>query len=71
MLIVFAAALFLLLRDMAESVTLAIIDQEYIGHDALIKDRLLRLLRTEGLHVYPDCSPSATWARSQELTTWP
>ncbi len=53
-LIVFAAGLFLLLRDVAESVDLAIIDQEYTGYAALIKDRLLRLLRAEGLHVYPD-----------------
>ncbi len=51
---VFAAGLFLLLRDVAESITLAVIDQEYTGHDALIKDRLLRPLRAEGLHVYPD-----------------
>ena len=51
---VFAAGLFLLLRDAAESTTLAVIDQEYTGHDALIKDRLLQLLRTEGLRVYPD-----------------
>ena len=53
-LMVFAAGLFLLLRDVAESIALAVIDQEYIGHEALIKDRLLRRLRAEGLHVYPD-----------------
>lgn len=53
-LMVFAAGLFLLLRDVAESTDLAIIDQEYTGHDALIKNRLLQLLRAEGLRVYPD-----------------
>ena len=51
---VFAAGLFFLLRDVAQSITLAVIDREYTGHDALIKNRLLQLLWAEGLRVYPD-----------------
>ncbi len=54
MLIVFAAALFLLLRGVVESITLAIIDQEYTGYDALIRTRLLQFLWGKGLRVYPD-----------------
>ena len=53
-LMVFAAGLFLLLRDVAESIDLAVIDREYTGYDALIKNRLLQLLRVAGLRVYPD-----------------
>ncbi len=53
-LIVFTAGLFLLLRDVANSITLAIIDREYTGYDALIKNRLLQFLWAEGLRVYPD-----------------
>ena len=43
-LMVFAAGLSLLLRDVAESITLAVIDREYTGYNALIKNRLLQLL---------------------------
>lgn len=52
--IVFAAGSFLLLQDMVDSVTLAVIDQEYTGYDALIRDRLLQFMRAAGLRVYPD-----------------
>jgi hypothetical protein len=53
-LIVFTAGLFLLLRDVANSITLAIIDREYTGCDALITNRLLQFLWAEGLRVSPD-----------------
>ncbi len=51
---VFAAGLFLLLRGVAKKITLAVIDLEYAGHDALIKDILLQRLRSEGTYTFPD-----------------
>lgn len=52
--IVFAAGLFLLLRDEVKFIDLAIIDREYTGYDALIRNRLLQFFRTAGLRVSPD-----------------
>ncbi len=54
-LLVFSAALFLLLREIAEQITLVIIiDREYEGHEATIRGRLLQLLREAGLQVHAD-----------------
>ena len=49
-LLVFAAGLFLLLRNIGADVTLITIDQEYEGkkHEAVIKGRLLQLLYEAG-----------------------
>jgi hypothetical protein len=51
-LLIFAAALFLLLRDVADQLALVVIDEEYPGHEAMLKGRLLQLLRgTTGLWI--------------------
>jgi hypothetical protein len=69
---VFAVGLFLLLRDVAQRITLAVIDLEYAGHDALIKDILLRHLRSEGLYTFPDTFTfGGVGKRGHEHTTWP
>jgi len=47
----FAAALFLLLRDVLEDVSRVTIDLEYYGYEADIKSTLLRLARNHGLNV--------------------
>lgn len=53
-LLVFSAALFLLLKDIAEQMALVIIDREYEGHEATIRGRLLQSLREAGLQVHAD-----------------
>lgn len=54
MLLMFAAGLFLLLRDVVERATLVIIDQEYEGNEGLIKNRLLQMLWADGLDISPN-----------------
>lgn len=56
-LLVFAAGLFLLLRNSAADATLITIDQEYEGkkHEAVIKGRLLQLLYRAGWQGDSDC----------------
>jgi hypothetical protein len=52
--VVFAAGLFLLLQNVTRLIDLAIIDREYAGYDAVIKNRLLQFFQAGGLHIYPD-----------------
>jgi hypothetical protein len=42
------------LKEIAEQITLVIIDGEYEGHEATIRGRLLQLLREAGLQVHTD-----------------
>jgi len=50
----FAAGLFLLLRDVLEQVSQVTIDLEYIGHEADIKSMLMRFARMNGLQFEAD-----------------
>jgi len=50
----FAASLFLLLRDVLNRVSEVTIDFEYVGYDADIKSMLLRFARNHGVQVEPD-----------------
>ena len=65
-LLVFSAALFLLLKEIAEQITLVIIDQEYEGHEATIRGRLLQLLRGAGMQVYADIIAFGSVGRKSE-----
>ena len=51
---VFSALLHLLLCDVLSRMDLVIIDPEFPGHEALIKDRLLTLCRGKGVTVHND-----------------
>jgi hypothetical protein len=53
-LLMFAAGLFLLLRDVIAQANLVIIDQEYEGNEGIIKNRLLQMLRADGRNISPD-----------------
>ena len=50
----FTKALFLLLKDHIAAITTATIDTEYTGHEAQIKQELLRLLWASGATVEPE-----------------
>jgi len=51
---IFAAALYLLLKDHIQDIALAVIDVEYVGHGQEIKQHLLNLLRRGGHPVTAD-----------------
>ena len=65
-LLVFSAALFLLLKEIAEQITLVIIDREYEGHEATIRGRLLQLLREADLQVRADAIAFGSVGRKSE-----
>ena len=65
-LLVFSAALFLLLKEIAEQITLVIIDREYEGHEATIRGRLLQLLREADLQVHADAIAFGSVGRKSE-----
>jgi len=46
--LLFAIALYLLLRDYTETLALVIIDQEYIGQERIIKAHLMNLMNRHG-----------------------
>jgi hypothetical protein len=52
--LVFATLVFLLLKDHIEDLSLVIIDPEYPGHEALIKDRVMTLCRRRGIPIFKD-----------------
>jgi hypothetical protein len=53
-LLVFTGLLYYLLRPVMEQLTLVTIDLEYPGHDAVIKNRVITLLRNAGISVEKD-----------------
>lgn len=50
----FSILLYFLLREHISKLDTVVIDLEYMGHDAVIKNRVLTLLRQDGLKVYRD-----------------
>lgn len=51
---VFSTLLFFLLKERIKKITLAVIDEEFTGHEPLIKDRIMTLCRSQGIVVYKD-----------------
>jgi len=51
---VFSVLVYLVLRDHIEKMSLVIIDLEYSGYEAVIKNRVLTLCRRQGVTVYKD-----------------
>ena len=49
--LLFAIALYLLLRDYTETLALVIIDAEYIGQERTIKTHLMNLMNRNGYHL--------------------
>src|SRR5574341_268081 len=52
--LIFATLLFLLLKECIVTLDLVIIDPEYVGYEAIIKDRVLTLLRKHGIEARKD-----------------
>lgn len=52
--LLFTAALYFLLKDSIHKNVIVIIDKEYIGHEAKIKEHLLNLLRRANNFVHSD-----------------
>ena len=51
---VFSVLLYLLLRDHMAQTSMVVIDTEYTGYEAVIKNRVLTLCRRQGIKVYAD-----------------
>lgn len=51
---VFATLVYLLLRDHIEKLEVVAIDQEYPGHEPLIKDWVMRMCRRQGIAIHKD-----------------
>jgi hypothetical protein len=49
--LVFSTFLYLLLKGQVQKLTLVTIDQEFPGHEPLIKDRVMTLCRRQGIEV--------------------
>ena len=51
---IFSVLVYLLVKDHIEKLALIIIDKEFPGHEAVIKNRILTLCRRRGLVVHKD-----------------
>lgn len=51
---VFSVLVYLLVKDHMEKLSLIIIDKEYPGHEAVIKNRILTLCRRRGIVIHKD-----------------
>ena len=51
---VFSVLVYLLIKDHTQKLSLVIIDREYLGHEGVIKNRILTLCRKRGLVVHKD-----------------